>query len=273
VDARTSDPPPLDDGEPDPLEMSNLLLRVMRGVNGQAFRLFGNRVHVGPFAGMLIPERNAAWDDGNSGAKLLGTYEHELHGAIEHAAWRQPRTVINVGCAEGYYAVGFARLLPHAVVRAFDISEPVRRLCSEYADKNSVADRITIADGCRSPHELRLPTADWPRLYVVDCEGDEVTLLDLDRCPGLAESDIIVECHDFMLKNGSASTISLTLAERFSATHRVELIRPQLPDLDQFQFMRKCPSIMSVLMAMEKRPVPCVWLACWANNRKGISNG
>jgi hypothetical protein len=268
LDARTVEPPlPLDD-EPGPQEMNELLLRVMRGVNGQAFRLFGNRVHVGPFAGMIIPERNSAWDDGNGGAKLLGTYEHELHAAIEHAAWRAPKTVINVGCAEGYYAIGFARLLPHAVVRAFDIREPVRQLCEEYAGKNGVADRLAIAEGCRSPHELRLATADWPRLYIVDCEGDELELLDLDRCPPLVHSDIIVECHDFMFP-GRSSAVSLTLADRLGATHRVELIRPRLPDLDQFLFMRKFPSIMSVLMAMEKRPMPCCWLACWANSRKG----
>src|SRR5215468_1756713 len=63
--------------EPDAEETSRCLLRLMRGVNAQAFRTFGNKVFNGPFAGMEVPDYNPYWDDGNAGCKLFGSYEHE----------------------------------------------------------------------------------------------------------------------------------------------------------------------------------------------------
>jgi hypothetical protein len=267
LDAQVAERPAAEDTEPDACEINGLLLRVMWGVNSQAFRMFGNRVISGPFAGMIIPDRNPFWDDGNSGSKLLGTYEFELHPVIQHAIWRGPRSVINVGCAEGYYAIGLAQLMPHAVVHAFDTRATSLELCREYAEKNGVSERVATREGCTTPQQMRVIGAEWPRLYVMDCEGAEAELLDLERLASLAHSDIIVECHDFLIPG-----ISSVIADRLSATHRVELIRPKLPDLEQFQFMRQFPTVMSVLMATEKRPMPSMWLACWANT-KGISDG
>ena len=53
--------------------------------------------------------------------KLLGIYERELAPYIERAVAWQPRLVVELGAAEGYYAVGMARRLPRAHVVAFEM--------------------------------------------------------------------------------------------------------------------------------------------------------
>lgn len=252
----------LEDNEPTAEEANDLLIRLMRGVSGQAFRMLGDKVRAGPFAGMIIPKRGP-WDDGNSCTKLLGSYEHELHGAIDHAIWRNPSIIFNVGCAEGYYAIGLARL-GRVPVYGIDISEESLMMCQDYAERNGV--KVATRIGARAPEELRFPDEQGHRLYVMDCEGDEVTLLDPVRCPELVNSDIIVECHDFM--EYGASRI---VADRFSATHRVDLVRPRMPDLGRFLDL-KFPTVMSVLMVVERRPMPSYWLTCWANS-KGAYDG
>jgi hypothetical protein len=251
--------------EPDAGEIQELLARVMLGVNGQAFRLFGDRVLSGPFAGMIIPQRSP-WDDGNSGAKLLGCYEHELHESIHRAVRRRPGIVVNVGCAEGYYAIGMARMMSDVVVHAFDTSCESLSMCDRYAHLNEVAGKLILQTGCRSPQEMNI-IDQRSLLYIIDCEGDEDKLIDLEQCPALMNSDIIVECHDFL-----RAGIGFVVAEKLSDTHEIEFIQPKLPDLNQFQFMRQFPTVMSALMAVEKRPMPCYWLACWANS-KGNGNG
>lgn len=262
MDTAPLDLPIFPDTEPSPVELNLLLQRIKRGVNAQVFRAFGHRVLNGPFVGMSIPERNASWDDGNSGTKLLGTYEHELHDAIRFALWRSPHSIINVGCGDGYYAIGLARMLIDAKVFAFDIDPMSLAICSEYAARNDVADRVMVRGGCKSPLELHVPEAAGHRLYVVDCEGAEIDLVDLAMCPELRHSDLIIECHDF-LKAGA----SVQLADRLARTHRVELIHPTLPDLGHFQFVKHSPSVMSVLAAVEKRPLPSCWLACWTTEK------
>ena len=95
----------------------------------------------GPFQGMRFGSRAA---EGCYLPKLLGCYEHELHPIIARLPRRGYRRVVNIGCAEGYYAVGLARLLPTATVLAFDSTAGARKLCAELAALNGVAERIAI---------------------------------------------------------------------------------------------------------------------------------
>lgn len=235
-----------------------LMLRIMRDVNGQVFRAFGNKVLGGPFANMIIPG-NTYWDDGNASTKLFGVYEHELHDAIDHAIWRRPQALINVGAAEGYYAIGMARKMPSLDVYAFDTNKDSRTLCAEFAAKNEVASRILILDGCQHPEEMHATNVPEHKLYIIDCEGSEYGLIDLDACPPLRTSDLIIECHDFLIPD-----VSSILADRLAATHAITRILPRLPDFNQFSFVRDAPNVMSVLALTEKRPMPCCWMACWA---------
>lgn len=254
-------PKPADDDEPNVEEMQFLVLRAMRGVNGQAFRVLGNRVHSGPFAGMVIPERAPHWEDGNAGCKLVGAYETELHDAIAYAQWRRPKVIVNVGCAEGYYAIGLKRLMGSARMYAFDTKIESLELCREYAARNEADIRIDL--GCQRPGELRLADERGHRLYVVDCEGDEQTLIDPMLCPELQRADLIIECHDF-LQDG----VSAVLADRLAQTHRIQLIRQRVPDLSRYPIVtRHFPAVIASLMIVEKRPLNSVWLACWANRR------
>lgn len=241
-----------------------LMLRIMADVNGQVFRMFGNKVLGGPFTGMIIPERNEHWDDGNSSVKLLGVYEHELRDVIDHASWRRPRILINVGAAEGYYAIGFARSIGNLQVYAFDTNAGCRLLCEQLAEKNGVADQVEVLDGCNEPEQMSAVNSPAHKLYILDCEGYELNLVDPIRCPSICHSDLIIECHDFL-----NPAISATLADRLEATHTISLIQPRLPDFNQFSFVRRTPNVMSVLALTEKRPMPCYWLACWAKQKDG----
>src|SRR5277367_5483480 len=81
----------------------------------------GPVVRNGPFSGMIYP-REAALNR-HSIPKLLGTYEMELHPVLDLVAKRHYDCVIDIGSAEGYYAVGLARLLM-VPVYAYD-PEPV----------------------------------------------------------------------------------------------------------------------------------------------------
>src|SRR5215218_7302739 len=68
-------------------------------------------VRSGPFAGTAY-SRDLLVDSGDAVAKLVGTYEMELHPVVEAWISEPPRRLVNVGAAEGFYAVGFARVLP-----------------------------------------------------------------------------------------------------------------------------------------------------------------
>lgn len=105
-------------------------------------RLGGDRVRSGPFAGLAMPSTAA---EGCLAPKLLGTYESELHPVIEQVVARGYRTIVNIGSADGYYAVGLARRLPQAMVLAYDIDENAQAATRRLADSHGVGDRVTVA--------------------------------------------------------------------------------------------------------------------------------
>jgi hypothetical protein len=71
----------------------------------------------GPFRGMKYSRDSLLSRNGIP--ILFGSYELELHTVIEEAIAKRFERIIDIGCAEGYYAVGLARRTG-AIVYAFD---------------------------------------------------------------------------------------------------------------------------------------------------------
>ncbi len=174
------------------------------------------RVLGGPFAGMRYFNR-VVW--GPIAPKWLGTYEMELHGVMAQVCSRRYDSVVDIGSAEGYYAVGLALKFPQAVVCARDVDYFARRDLRALARLNGV--RNLVVGGRIGPAELGrylVGTA----LVVCDIEGAELGLLDAAATPGLAGADILVECH--WVGAVSPSEVARVIRERFSASHVAECI-------------------------------------------------
>lgn len=159
--------------------------------------------------------------------KFIGIYEKELHRAVnELIAWR-PDLVIDIGAAEGYYAVGLARCLPESEVVAFEANEGARAQLQNLSQLNHC--RNVRVHGLATPDSLSALTVEKGCKVAVisDCEGAELELLSPSKFAWLGGAFIICELHDF-LQPGTEKA----LVERFRNTHRVELIPavPRTPD-------------------------------------------
>ncbi len=175
----------------------------------------GTTVQGGPFQGM---EFIAQSTEGCHVPKLLGCYEQELHGHILAAAGRGYEAVINIGAAEGYYAVGLARLMPDVRVYAYDTNAAAHPVCQSLAERNGVAGRVVIGGAFRGEDFDRF--AGQRTLVVCDIEGGETELLDPRRYPALQAMDLIVELHD-----SPQAKPSVLILERFAVTHAVTMVR------------------------------------------------
>jgi hypothetical protein len=187
----------------------------------------GLTVRSGPFEGMQYVERavGAPHLADCLPAKLLGCYEQELHPAIERQLQAGYSTIVNVGAADGYYAVGLALRAPEARVHAFEVDEGRRELCEEIARVNGVAERVETGGAC-APEWLAALEGDC--LLVMDCEGCEVSLLGPEQAASLPGSALIVELHDFIDPRSSS------VADRFRGTHEVKLVDAAARHCGQF---------------------------------------
>jgi len=218
----------------------------------------GLTVHDGPFRGMTLPER-PSWGEGDLLPKIAGCYEAELHPALRKALGRAPGIVVNVGCAEGYYAVGLALALPQAQVFAYDIRELAQEVCAEAARDNGVAGRVTIAGACSSEILRGLMARGGRALVVMDCEGAEIELLDDGAVAAMGGCDLIVECHD-SIRDG----ITETLRRRLAGSHTVEIIGEIGREPLKIPALADLSDLDRSVAVCEFRSAKMNWLAAWA---------
>lgn len=211
----------------------------------------------GPFRGMRYPTGQSY---GSALLpKLLGSYESELHPVLEEMLANQHTAIVDIGCAEGYYAVGLGLRVADADIYAFDISADARMLCADMARLNGVEARVRIGGLCDEAALRSLPLGNRA-LIISDCESYEGVLFTSAVAGFLARHDIIVETHDFI-----DIDISTRLRDIFASTHKVRSIKStddiekahiyRYPQLDPYDTRTRR------LILGERRPGIMEWLA------------
>ena len=175
----------------------------------------GTVVMQGPLAGMDFLPQSA---EGCHIAKLLGCYEQPLQPFIEKAIVNAYTVILNIGCAEGYYAVGMAKRMPSTQIMAFDLNPKAQEVCAALALKNGVSDRVKV--GALFKVENFEIYRNQKVLVLCDIEGAEKDLLKPEAAPALKGMDIIVESHE-CLQPG----ITQALIDRFKDTHNITLVQ------------------------------------------------
>jgi hypothetical protein len=203
--------------------LGSAIIRLARAVGVREFvgrrylRTSRHIVQAGPFRNMIYVE---AAHYSALLPKIAGSYESELHPYLRRIADAQPDVLIDVGAAEGYYAVGAAVAGWSPRIIAFETDASARELVKAMIRRNGLDDaRIEVHGRC-TPEDLAsvLSSAERP-VVIVDVEGFEALLIDPLRIPALARATLLVEYHDFILPG-----LSGVLVDRLQPTHTVEQI-------------------------------------------------
>lgn len=210
----------------------------------------GSLVQGGPFKGM---DYSIAATEGARAARLLGCYEATLIPVIEEIVSRNYPQIIDIGSAEGYYAVGFARRMADTIVHARDSDAAARQRCAELAARNGVAERLRI--GGEITHSELDDLIAGPTLVLCDIEGGEAQLLDPAACPALIGADILVETHP-----GLQSAVTETLTARFSRTHEIAVLNRNVQADALPGWAEELTDLDRLLMLWEWRSAPTPWL-------------
>lgn len=213
----------------------------------------------GPFKGMKYPKTQAI---GSAiFPKLMGSYESEIHSNIEDLlSFNNYSEIVDVGCAEGYYAVGMAMRSTESKIYAFDTNEDARDLCLEMAKLNSIEAKVHVNSEL-TPDKLNQFEFTGKGLIICDCEGYETILFNKTNLSNLLNCDLIIETHDF--KNIEISTYIKNL---FYETHDLQSVY-SVDDI-QKALTYKYPELKSVSLSERKRifsewrPAIMEWVIC-----------
>ena len=212
----------------------------------------GTVVMQGPLAGMDFLPQSA---EGCHIAKLLGCYEQPLQPFIEEAINLAYPTILNIGCAEGYYAVGMVRRMPSTQVLAFDLNPKAQEVCSALAQKNGMSDRVKV--GALFKPEDFDAYRNQKVLVLCDVEGAEKELLNPEVAQALKGMDLIIESHECLIPG-----ITQTLIDRFKDSHNITLVQDngQRQLQDSPQWFKNLAHLDQLLATWEWRSGATPWL-------------
>ncbi len=223
----------------------------------------------GPFQGLKYP---AMASIGSAlYPKLLGCYERELHGIIANILLKEYTEVLDIGCAEGYYAIGLGLKFNNTKIYAYDTDETARDLCNQMAKLNDIESKVIVKQTCTA-EELEKFRFNGKALIICDCEGYEHYLFNNKNIKNLSGCDVLIETHDFININISEYLISL-----FTETHNVKSIK-SIDDIEKVKtYAYKETNGLSLddkkHLFSEGRPAIMEWLFCTPKNSAIKING
>ncbi|HKK84834.1 MAG TPA: hypothetical protein VJ942_04845 [Roseovarius sp.] len=254
IQAVTQDVQKMLAGDPSPQALENALRHLAKWrahlLENTLLQTDGNAVQTGPFKGMRYATRAT---EGARIARILGCYEATLAPEIEEVIARAYPLVIDVGSAEGYYAVGLATRMPQTRILARDENPKAQESCAALAKANGVADRVEV--GGLMDHADFDICKDQETLVICDIEGAEDALLDPAKAPGLLHADILVECHDCMIPG-----LSDRIAKRFAATHKITRFERATESHALPAWMDRLSDLDRAIALWEWRAGPTPWL-------------
>lgn len=169
-------------------------------VSLEIYDMFEGIVNYGPLKGLKM-SRSPYWGLSDLGSILLGTYESEILDYIfNNFTISGRRTFIDIGAADGYYAIGLLKSGRVDRSICFEIEEKGRKKIIENHSLNGENGEILVFGDCLDGFESKILESGVDlndSIVLVDIEGLEFSLLNEERILFLKNSIVLVEVHNW----------------------------------------------------------------------------
>jgi len=227
---------------------------------GQALsKSFDSTVAYGPFTGLQLSD-TSWWGAADRGSMLLGIYEKEVLDSVADFA-QTSNTFIDIGAADGYYAVGAVASGLFEMAICFEISQEGQAAISKNAKRNGVSSKVHIL-GEATPDllvEVREKySVDLSRtVFLIDIEGAEFGLVTAQFLREVSHSVLIIEIHDWEARNAFEVE---ELASRAAQIFKVSWLTTGSRDMSIFQELSEWPDDDRWILCSESRRKLMRWL-------------
>ena len=179
----------------------NEIERKKNTVSNYLIKIHNYSVAHGIFKGMRL-NKNIYWSRNDLITHILGVYEKHILDQLIKFSKSDNSVFIDVGAADGYFAVGSAYSGLFKKVYAFEIQKEGREILSENAKANNCEKKIIINPEANFKRLKNIVDAHKRAVVLIDIEGDEFSLLNDEILKLLSNYNIIVELHPSLVKNG-----------------------------------------------------------------------
>jgi len=222
------------------------------------------KVLTGPFTGMIL-DRNQTWGDYDFLPKLLGTYELQIVEYLNKICSSGNMSMLNLGSADGYFALGALRAGWVDRCVCFETSEKSRRAILRLAKKNALSKELVVNGKIDSKLFKHIVASNAFDIILCDIEGAEFSLFDSEALALLKRSFVVIELHDSF--NPALKGEKTLLIENAERNFNIRLVR----NTDSFlsiPIMNKFSDDYRLLAYSEGRPCEMEWLILEPKNFK-----
>ncbi len=217
----------------------------------EVHRLCNGTVLYGPFKGLKI-EPNTYWGRLDLGSQCLGLYEKEFLDFLAGIKNKEFSTFIDIGAADGYYAVGMLVSGKVRSVVCFEQSEDGRQTIKRNWESNGTPGHLKVL-GEATFDSIEALTAEDLRnaLVMIDIEGAEFELLNYDVLNKLSDCTLLIEIHNWIDDfNNKYAYLLRRLYKHFeiSIIERVDRLTVNIAELRDFTDDNR------LLLTSERRP-------------------
>ena len=215
----------------------------------ETYDLCNGTVLEGPFKGLKL-NRDTWWGKSDLGSQCLGLYEKEILDFI--SALEPIDTFLDIGAADGYYAVGMlhSRIVKKAI--CFEISEDGQKAINKNWLINSSPGELEIygeANGSSISSIVSHLTQN--SLALIDIEGFEFSLLTQEVISLLNKVTVIIEVHNWV--DNFPEKYSALLRE-LDQHFEVSIITPSARNTQNIELLRSYTDDNRLLVSSERRP-------------------
>ena len=183
------------------LKQPNEIQRAKNKVLNKIILEHGYQVAYGIFKGMKL-SKNSYWSKNDFITHILGVYEKHVLKKIIEFSNKGNNLFIDIGAADGYFAIGMAFSETFKKIYAFEIDEEGRRSLNRNIENNLCKDKVVVDIEANFETLKEIVDKNKSAVILIDIEGSEFDLLDNKLLKLLSNCYIVCELHPTLSANG-----------------------------------------------------------------------
>ena len=183
------------------LKQPNEIQRAKNKVLNKIILEHGYQVAYGAFKGMKL-SKNIYWSKNDLITHILGVYEKHVLKKIIEFSKKGNYPFIDIGAADGYFAIGMAFSETFKKIYAFEIDEEGRRSLNRNIENNLCKGKVVVDIEANFENLKEIIDKNKSAVILIDIEGSEFDLLDNKLLKLLSNCYIVCELHPALSTNG-----------------------------------------------------------------------
>ena len=238
---------------------SNFIEKKKNNLSIEISKISKNKIMYGPYSGTKFVS-NYEWSKLDISSKLLGIYEEHIQNKIVKISSKKKFDYfIDLGAAEGFHIISLIKKNYFKKGLAFELNSDTREILKKNAKINNVENKIKFFGKAEPSSIIKILKNNNKKklFFLIDIEGHEFSLFSKDFCEAFSKSTIIIEEHDFNVKN---KKIILAYRKNISKYFKVFNLKDVSKKPFNFTILDKYSDDEKYLMMSEGRPKTMNWV-------------